>query len=472
MGKELTVKGKYAGIKQLFIDNEKSIIDLLPPDMDVKRMIGGLMNQIQVNPSLLDCTGKSLLVCGFTAFTLGLETTPALHQVALVPFNRKVKVDGQWKHIKEAQLMIEYRGLISLAIRSGEILTVDTYIVYKNEVDQGLFSVEYGLEPNIYHKPILMGDKGAIVGTYAVARFRDGTKKFHFMTLAEVYKRRDKSKAYQSDVKYKNDDSPWMAWEEEMIKKTAIKGLAKTLSLSPTKTQFNRAVTLDNLADGGKSQIPHLTREAELLDIDIEGKFNDHEPDPNQIATVDQSDFGKATEGEGDPNDKPQPTEPTPANQAPQEEPKDQGPAEEPKGITRRDELEDRFNSLSAADQAHCKTQINRQRLNIHTIPEDILLKLIQAIEYCENTQSTDNGPETKEEPKESPGGIRNRVVNAIQENPDEHENLKKKFAVGITSIPNPNALLEVDNLINSDITDDGLIKEMDEVIREAGMYK
>jgi recombination protein RecT len=414
MGKDLTIVEKYDGIKKLFIDREQAIIDILPDGMDVKRMIGGLMNQIQVNPALMDCTGKSLLVCGLTAFTLGLETTPALHQVALVPFNRNININNQWKKVKEAQLMIEYRGLIVLATQSGEVVTIDAYLVYENEINQGLFTIEYGLDPKVVHKPILIGEKGKIVGTYAVAAFKSGIKKFHFMSLDEVYKRRDVSKAYQSDLLYKKNDSPWLAWEEDMIKKTAIKGLSKTLQLSPIKSHFNRAVTLDNLANAGKTQIPHLSKEIEMLDIEVDGTFNQIHPDDNQTATLTEDDFGNATEGVGDPQQETPPT-----NKPEVTTPK--APPKADKTAKKRDEVP---------------------------------------------TPS----PEKKKATKKNTVEARARVVEYIAKNPDKAEHLKNIFMIATPDGTNIDKLMEkADNEV---FTPPDYIVMMDNAISKARLYK
>jgi recombination protein RecT len=308
MSNELTKADKYTGIKNLFAVNKQVIVDVMPPDTDMKRVVGGILMQIRKNPTLLQCTEQSLMICALTAATLGLETDPALNQFSLVPFGRSIQENGQWKKIKEAQAMIEYRGLIVLALRSGEVVQVNSYLVYENEIKQKLFMMEYGLDPKIIHTPSLPpSERGNIVGTYSVANFTDGTKKFHWMWLEEVYKRRDVSKAWQNDLKRRAEkkkidpqyESPWTNWPEEMIKKTGIKGLMKTLQLSPIKSQIHRAIEIDNMAQIGQSQTALIGQEIEESGLNIEIPFSEHQHNESETATFNETDLGRSSEGGG-----------------------------------------------------------------------------------------------------------------------------------------------------------------------------
>ena len=53
---------------------------------------------------------------------------------------------------------------------------------------------------------------------------------------------RDASQGYQTAKKYGKKDSPWMAYEDEMAKKTAVRALSKYLPLS---VEFMDAVQID-----------------------------------------------------------------------------------------------------------------------------------------------------------------------------------------------------------------------------------
>lgn len=432
MSKEIaaTTPSRFDVVKGLFAKSETTIMELLPEGADLKRLVGGILMHLRINPGLLECTKESILFCGLKAFTLGLETTPELHQVALVPFNRTIKVGGQFKKIKEAQLMIEYRGFISLALQSNELISIDAYIVYENEVKERIFTLEYGLSPNITHNPNILtppSKMGEKIGAYAVASFKDGSKKFIFMHLEDIYKRRDSSNAYQYDVKFKKKDTPWLAWEDEMIMKTVIKGLARTLQLSPTKSKFNQAVGLDSLAMGGKSQIPHFAKEIELLDLDVPGTFNEAEPNPEEMATMKDSDFGKATEGEGDPLEKP-------SQEPPKEKKKDdEQKPEKPKEKKER------------------ATGSKKQK---------------------EVGKGAENAETTKGSDKESPSTIRARVIDWMQNNSSLHDELKKKLLIAFPDYKKIGRYFNPTFLPVEDWISKNEIEIIDKTIRESGLYQ
>lgn len=450
MNKELTsTKKQFDGIKALFDDREQTILEVMPDGADLKRMVGGLMMQVRVNPGLMECTGQSLLACGLTALSLGVETNPAFHHVALVPYNNKVCLNGQWKKVKEAQLMVEYRGLIVMATNSGEVAMINAYIVYDNEIRQERFSMEYGLEPNIIHKPILnTSERGNIIGAYAVALFDNGNKKFHFMSIDEIYKRRDKSQAYQYALSTKKKDSPWIEWEEEQIKKTAIRGLSSTLQLSPVKSQFNKAVALDNLADAGLSQIPYMAKEAEMSGIDVESTFNHREPDPKKTAKVNLDDIIVSDE-------KPEPPEETLPKEgeevkaggeckdhgvyytdscekcqdqpAPSEEPKQTGPTEDHKQSPPHEDTSQElpppssepsiceYHGPLAVGEIECSEC--REATAQEPDPTEADKKKTATAEK--------KAAKSKQDSKESPDKKRDRVADFIEENETFHKKLK-----------------------------------------------
>lgn len=77
-----------------------------------------------------------------------------------------------------------------------------------------------------------------------MAKLRDGGYSFEFMSLHQVL---EIMKATQSKGKY----GPWLDHFTEMGRKTVIRRLAKYLPLS---IEFQTAVALDSMAEGGKDQ--------------------------------------------------------------------------------------------------------------------------------------------------------------------------------------------------------------------------
>ena len=196
--------------------NREAIMKSLPRGFNYDRMCRSAINAISTTPSLAECTPTSLFLSLVKGFSLGLEPNGALSEGYLVPFNNKH--NNQW--IKEAQFFPSYRGLINLARRTGEIASVYAREVYKND----FFEVQEGLERKLVHKPLVFGDRGDLIGFYAVFTTKDKDVDFDIMTLKEIESIRARSKAAQS--------GPWVTDYIEMAKKTVIKRLLKRAPLS------------------------------------------------------------------------------------------------------------------------------------------------------------------------------------------------------------------------------------------------
>ena len=170
-------------------------------------------------PGLLACTPQSTIIAVAQACALGLPPNTPLGLSYLVPFK------------DQCQLIPGYKGLIRLAIQSGEVVDVQPRVVYQGQP----FKIKYGLHEDIEHEPIEvdMSDE-KIVGVYAVAKLANGDKKFDFMYKAEIDKIRARSMAA------KGSSSPWHTDYAEMAKKTVIKRLCKTLPLSEEKESHRR----------------------------------------------------------------------------------------------------------------------------------------------------------------------------------------------------------------------------------------
>lgn len=112
--------------------------------------------------------------------------------------------------------------MLSIARRSGEVASVTAEVVHEKDE----FEVEYGLKPNLIHRPFLDGDPGPLIGAYVVVRFKgDGVEPlFKYMPKAEIDKHRKRSKASSS--------GPWVTDYESMCLKTVFRAVFKWLPVS------------------------------------------------------------------------------------------------------------------------------------------------------------------------------------------------------------------------------------------------
>ena len=216
---------KMATLRHLFEAKKDAISAVCPKFVTPERIIKITLAACSRNPQLLACTPASILMACIQAAELGLEFGNVLGHAYLVPYeNKKNKT-------LEATFIPGYRGLIALARRSGQILSIEAHVVYEKD----RFEVTYGLDPKLVHVPTFDEEPGAPKAVYAVAVLRDGAKQSEVMTKHQVDAIRKRSAAANA--------GPWVTDYEEMMRKTVVKRLWKYL---PMSTEMVRAIEADD----------------------------------------------------------------------------------------------------------------------------------------------------------------------------------------------------------------------------------
>lgn len=227
-------------IAYLLKSRQAEIGKMLPKHLNAERLLKVAQIAATTTPALAKCDVPSLIGAIGQCAQMGLEPNTVLGHAYLVPFNTKRKdADGNERWVNSVQVIIGYKGLIDLARRSGQIVSIAAHEVCEN--DQ--FELVYGLDEKLNHTPA-MGERGEIVGFYAVAKLKDGGHCFEFMSLYQI---REIMAATQSKGKY----GPWKDHFTEMGRKTVIRRLAKYLPLS---IEFQTAAALDGMAEAGRDQ--------------------------------------------------------------------------------------------------------------------------------------------------------------------------------------------------------------------------
>lgn len=226
-------------IQQLIKGSIQALRSVLPKHVTPERMARIAYSAITRNPKLARCTPVSLFNAIIEASVLGLEVNTPLGQASLVPFNNK------WTKKLEAQLIPEYKGKIELAYRSGMVKSFQAHPVYEKD----LFHYNYGLNPDLVHRPSKEADRGKLVAAYAVVNYLNGGVDFEVIEESEAMKAKAKSAAKDSK------DSPWNTEDEPaMWVKTAVHRLFKRVPKSPEYQQLARAQELAEQADRGEAQ--------------------------------------------------------------------------------------------------------------------------------------------------------------------------------------------------------------------------
>lgn len=241
-----------------FLETYKGeIARALPKHMTADRMARIALTEFRKTPGLMKCDPATLFGAVIQCAQLGLEPGGAMGHAYLIPFeNRK-------KNVTEVQFIVGYRGMIDLARRSGQIVSLNARAVHANDH----FSYRYGLEETIEHVPAA-GPRGELTHVYAVAKLKDGGVQFEVLARSEIEEIRNGSQGYKMAKRYDRTDTPWIAHFEEMAKKTAIRRLFKYL---PVSIEIQRAVGLDEAADAGIGQDNDLVIEGIASHVHDEG---------------------------------------------------------------------------------------------------------------------------------------------------------------------------------------------------------
>jgi recombination protein RecT len=197
----------------------KAVSEVAPKVMRPDRFVRAALTAMIRTPLLAECTRESFFMAMLDCAFYGLE--PDKRRAHLIPFkNRKVQ-----PNIIECQLIIDYKGLAELVMRSGDVSFIHADAVFSDDE----FEVLYGTGGHLTHKP---GEErtGKPKKFYSYVRLKDGSETYDVMTLAEVEKIRKRSKS--------PDEGPWVTDFNEMGKKTVFRRHSKWLPLSP-EARFN-----------------------------------------------------------------------------------------------------------------------------------------------------------------------------------------------------------------------------------------
>lgn len=229
------------------------------------------------NPSLLTCDRQSLLLASMKLAQDAL--LPDGREAALVPFKSRVKGnDGKYYDKWLVQPMPMAYGLRKKILQSGEVLSLETGVVYLADYQSGRFIYEVGQEPPIRYRPDLLlpieettDDK--IVAAYSIAKIKNDAGGPPYWSV-EVMRRAEIDKVRQSSqtgavgrvVAFGSNKGnpiqpkgPWVDWFGEMARKTVLRRHAKVLPMSGNILEtFERDIEAERAAD---SAAAYLTAE-------------------------------------------------------------------------------------------------------------------------------------------------------------------------------------------------------------------
>lgn len=235
------------------------------------------------SPQLLECDRQSLLLAAMKLAQDGL--LPDGREAALVPFKTSIKDGNNWLDKWIVQPMPMVYGLRKKILQSGDVLSIETGVVYLADLESGHFIYEIGMDPPIRYRPNLLlpieetADE-KIVAAYSIAKLRnegggDPYWSVEVMRRAEIDKVRQSSQtgALGRVVKFGKDKGkpippkgPWVDWFGEMARKTVLRRHSKVLPMSGDVLEtIERDIESERAAESAAAYLAVEAKEPAIL---------------------------------------------------------------------------------------------------------------------------------------------------------------------------------------------------------------
>lgn len=117
---------------------QKLINNTIKDPNRARRFVSAIVSAVAVNPALQECTPQTILSGALLGESLNLSPSPQLGQYYLLPFKQKEKRDRDGNLISQectnAQFVLGYKGLVQLALRSGQYKRLNVVSVKEGEL--------------------------------------------------------------------------------------------------------------------------------------------------------------------------------------------------------------------------------------------------------------------------------------------------------------------------------------------------
>lgn len=254
-------------------------------DKNASSFTNSVINIVTDSKALQACDPASVVKSAMVAATLNLPIDPNLGFAAVVPYG------------KTAQFQIMYKGLIQLAIRSGQFEKINAVEVYEDELESyNPFEDEIKFT-DISEWKMRNSKDGKVVGYYAYLKLKTGFSKGLYMTKEQVENHAlEYSQTYKKDVKNGIKQTDWNAsrWTKD-FDKMAIKTVLKQLigKYGILSTEIQSAVTFDQARIKGTLDNP----QPEYIDNNPEKPEGSDVPDPaNDFVEAEYTSVDEITE--------------------------------------------------------------------------------------------------------------------------------------------------------------------------------
>lgn len=221
---------------------------------------------------LRECSRESIFMGLLACAVAGLEPGALKGEAFLVPFARK------------AQYMAGWKGYVKQARRSREVVTITPQVVFENDT----FDLDLGSGMPPVHKPLLRGERGDIIGAYAVAKLV-GSRDTIVSYEVEWMDREDLEAVRKAAKRGDKESDAWKLWSDQMYRKAPIRRIAKRL---PMGHDYYVGLAVEAANEEGKS-------DREVLDVLTDGEASRSEASAEAAASMrSQVDFSDEEQAE------------------------------------------------------------------------------------------------------------------------------------------------------------------------------
>lgn len=194
--------------KETVKQNVESVVGI----KDSQRFISSVVSAVQTNPELSECTNSSILSAALLGHSLNLPQSPQIGMFYLVPFNNTKK------GTTEATFQLSYRGMLQLAMRSGQYKAINVTDIREGELvsynpiaDSYEFSPETDIEKRMSLK---------VIGYYAYFEMINGFVKGIYWSRKQI-----DTHAKKYSARYRKGGGLWSTDFDSMAKKTMLRQL-------------------------------------------------------------------------------------------------------------------------------------------------------------------------------------------------------------------------------------------------------
>jgi recombination protein RecT len=251
---QLLIQAKRKGMQELLNKYRDEFAAILPDKFPVDRLISAAMACMARDPELLDCTPSSIISSLSTVASLGLLPDGVLGECYLQA------TQGQ-SGVSYCEMIVGYKGLITLATRSGQVQTIQAKEVYRANDENGTgdeLEYEHGLRDVFRHRASGIYFKPEDVTHFWVkVVLMNGGILWDVWTRKQVEAIRDETKEYKAATD--KSKTFWGRYFVAMACSKLLRAILKTVTLSP---DLGRAIALSEMADAGV----HQQTEADYID--------------------------------------------------------------------------------------------------------------------------------------------------------------------------------------------------------------